>query len=228
VLRITDGRTGEPVELTSPLLRVRCHLSGGVTDLRVLLVDDLVLRAMEMDGGQVLHAVDDPTLLDREVLNELGIHPPGAPADLGGPPDVDIYRDAPADGIGIQVGSVATDLDLADLLADPQAVRFAMLSHRHREPIALTPLALDEARQTLGRWRLLVAQWANSPSAAVPPEIQREAKAALADDLDTPAVIDMLRRVEADDAMADGAKFETFVLLDRFLAVELPREIGYV
>jgi hypothetical protein len=51
-------------------------------------------------------------------------------------------------------------------------------------------------------------------------------RAAWEDDLDMPAVLDVLRRVESADDVPDGARFETYAYADRLLGLGLAREIG--
>jgi hypothetical protein len=46
------------------------------------------------------------------------------------------------------------------------------------------------------------------------------------DDLDTVAALDLLRNLESRQDIPAGAKFETFLFVDRVLGLELPREIG--
>jgi cysteinyl-tRNA synthetase len=46
------------------------------------------------------------------------------------------------------------------------------------------------------------------------------------DDLDTAAALDLLRNLESRPDIAAGAKFVTFLFVDRMLGLELPREIG--
>ncbi|MGC3003796.1 hypothetical protein ACPF8X_36830, partial [Streptomyces sp. G35A] len=57
VLRITDARTGEPVDAAPArrgLTRVEVHTQGyDATNLRVLLVADLLVRALELGGTPV-------------------------------------------------------------------------------------------------------------------------------------------------------------------------------
>ncbi len=48
----------------------------------------------------------------------------------------------------------------------------------------------------------------------------------LEDDLDLPAVLDVLRRLEGADDVPDGARFESYAYADRLLGLELTREIG--
>jgi cysteinyl-tRNA synthetase len=93
------------------------------------------------------------------------------------------------------------------------------------EPADLSEAALADARDTVKRWRSLVAQWARSPSRPMPPAIAEQIKAAFAD-LDTACVLALLRDLASDESVPPGARFETFVYADRVLALELPREIG--
>lgn len=45
------------------------------------------------------------------------------------------------------------------------------------------------------------------------------------DDLDVPAVLDVLGWIETSD-LAEGARFESYAYADRLLGLELTREIG--
>jgi hypothetical protein len=49
---------------------------------------------------------------------------------------------------------------------------------------------------------------------------------ALDNDLDTPAALGTLAALAADQAVPGGSKFETFAYLDRFLGLDLAREVG--
>ncbi len=49
---------------------------------------------------------------------------------------------------------------------------------------------------------------------------------ALDDDLDTPAALRTLSALAADPVIPDGSKFEAFAHLDRFLGLDLAREVG--
>jgi hypothetical protein len=64
------------------------------------------------------------------------------------------------------------------------------------------------------------------PSRPVPEQVRDELRAAWEDDLDVPAVLEMLRRVESTGDMPDGARFETYAYADRLLGLDLTREIG--
>ncbi len=71
-----------------------------------------------------------------------------------------------------------------------------------------------------------MAEWANSPSAAMPGEYTEAISAAFDDDLDTTAALAELHRLASDPDVAPGAKFETFAAADRLLGLDLARDIG--
>jgi len=49
---------------------------------------------------------------------------------------------------------------------------------------------------------------------------------ALDDDLDTPAALATLSALAADPEIPDGSKFEAFAYFDRFLGLDLARDVG--
>ncbi len=89
VLRIIDVRTGEPVEAAPArrgLTRVQAHASGlDATALRVLLVSDLLVRALELGGTPVwsLLTGDRQQAELRAAAGALGIRPFEHGTDLG-------------------------------------------------------------------------------------------------------------------------------------------------
>ncbi len=118
---------------------------------------------------------------------------------------------------------------LADLTArglDPLALRLVFLDHRYRQQLNLTWAVLDAADRTVRRWRERVAEWARSPSRPMCAEYVGEFTAAFDDDLDTPAALRVLRRLEKDGEIPPGAKFETFAYADQMLGLDLARDIG--
>jgi cysteinyl-tRNA synthetase len=90
----------------------------------------------------------------------------------------------------------------------------------------LTWDALAGADRRLARWRSRVAEWAEAPSAAMPSAYVDRLTAAFDDDLDTPTALVVLGELEKDDSVEAGAKFETFVWVDRILGLDLAREVG--
>ena len=228
----------------------------GLADLRVLLVADVLTRIVELRGLQVIAVLTTAGLppgplaaLERNA-SALGIHPPAArtspgeaEALLGGSADVHVAGHAAGfgdcrDGVLIGVGSAddvrqqAAGGRAPDPTAsagngrDLLALRLALLSRRHGQPVELTRAALASAGETLGRWWRRVAEWADGPSMPIPPEAAREIRIAFDDDLDTVAALAALHKVETGHGMHTGAKFETFAFADRILGLELVREIG--
>lgn len=112
------------------------------------------------------------------------------------------------------------------LLADPAALRLALLSMPRTAPVRLDSAVLDEAARRLARWRRAVAGWARQPSRPVPDEVRARLRSAWEDDLDLPAVLEVLQAVASAPDLPDGARFETYVYADRLLALDLARDLG--
>lgn len=123
-------------------------------------------------------------------------------------------------------GNVVLVSDVTARGLDPLALRLAFLEHRYRQQMNLTWDSITAANTTLARWRTKVAEWATEPSAAMPEATVAELVAAVNEDLDTPRVLLTLRKLEKDETVAAGAKFETFAYIDRVLALDLVRDVG--
>ena len=91
----------------------------------------------------------------------------------------------------------------------------------------LTQAMLADAAESIGRWRRRVAEWAGEPSKPIPHEAASKIRNAFDEDLNTVAALDVLHDVESSHDVPAGAKFETFVFVDRVLGLELTREIGH-
>ncbi|EPJ35742.1 hypothetical protein STAFG_7210 [Streptomyces afghaniensis 772] len=109
---------------------------------------------------------------------------------------------------------------------DPAVLRLALLARHHSAPVRLEADVLGEAQATLARWRGAVARWARRPSRPVPDDVRRRLRDAWDDDLDVPRVLDVLRGVENEPDLPDGARFETYAYADRLLGLELTRDLG--
>lgn len=248
VLRITDARTGEPAEIRRALTRVHAHVPGEDTSaLRVLLVADVLARALELDGSPVLLVADPPAELRRRA-DDLGVRPNETTATRGGQRVLRVTgsgewgqgRDDHGDGAGDHgvsaVGAERADTDVTVEVAPVRgteapsasgtALRLALLTHPRRTPATLDATALTEAADTLDHWRTAVAAWATRPSRPVPEPVRQALRAAWEDDLDVRAVLDVLRDVEGAPDVSDGARFETYAYADRLLGLELTRQIG--
>jgi hypothetical protein len=257
MFRVLDDRPGSRAAVSigrpGPLL-VCAHVrapadAADLTGLRVLLTADLLLRAAEVGGLQVLvtreFAGEYAGKADVErAATALGIHPSTLPAaDFAGAwPDgtavVHVAGDsAPGeDGLGeILLRAAAARLALdarrgdadADALGgqDPLAVRLALMSLPRHQPAELTAGMLADATQTLGEWRRRVARWAQSPSGAIPRPAAATMREAFGN-LDTIAVVALLKDLAADETVPPGPRFETFVYADRVLGLNLPSDIG--
>ncbi|MEW1831069.1 hypothetical protein [Streptomyces sp. NPDC088196] len=239
VLRITDARTGEPVEAAPArrgLTRVEAHASGlDPTALRLLLVADLLVRALELGGTPVWSLLtgehEQPEL--RAAARALGIRPFEDGGDLGsGLGEAQVLHVAPAGGaettggVLVAVAPVDSPTAAAPDLSDPGALRLALLSHARDLPVRLDAEVLEEARGTLAHWRGSVAGWARQPSRPVPDAVRAELRTAWEDDLNVPEVLRVLGRVETWPDLPDGARFETYAYADRLLGLELTRDIG--
>jgi hypothetical protein len=82
-----------------------------------------------------------------------------------------------------------------------------------------------EAREELGRWRALVASWAEEPSKPMCAQVQQDLLAALSDDLATRDAIEVLRG-SRDLGLPAGCLFETWAWADRLLGLDLAADVG--
>ncbi|GAV37761.1 hypothetical protein [Streptomyces acidiscabies] len=239
MLRIIDARTGQPVAaapVRRGLTRVEVHASGyGTGSLRVLLVADLLVRALELGGTPVwtlLTGERDQAEL-RAGAVALGTRPfedsRDVGAGLGEAQVVHVAREdgARPDGLVLTVAPVeGVTSPSAAWDTDPAVLRLALLAARRGTALRLDEDAVREARETLARWRHAVADWARRPSRPVPDAVRARLRHAWEDDLDVPAVLGVLRDVETDPALPDGARFETYAYADRLLGLDLARDLG--
>jgi hypothetical protein len=234
MLRVTDARKGEPVDLAVDArpLRITVRIGGtddglGATALRTALAGDVLARAAELAGRPVLtaHQVTERHAAElARAVEQLRLRP--AEAALGGPADVTVAAGEVPDpeGVLLAVGEVRGQVRIPPGV-DALALRLALLRHPRHEPFSLIAGEVADAEVQLGRWRRKVAEWANRPSRAIPDELRQRCDAALAQDLDVPAVLRLLDEVE-NGGVPEGARFELFSFADRVLALELVREIG--
>jgi hypothetical protein len=227
VLRLPDARSGGYAEVRSGrpgLLRVSAHLRPETaerdwTGVRVLLIADLLARAAELRGVQVLTAVVFPgeppeeSAYAERAAGLLGIHPPEARAGSaevsavpGGMVDVHIAGPGSADdqlrGLLTLAGAVCWLTagpgegssgagGAMPAAADPLAIRLALMSHSHDHAVDLDDGMLARASQTTERWRDQVADWAESPSSPMPSRVRTALDAAFGD-LDTRRALQLL------------------------------------
>lgn len=123
-------------------------------------------------------------------------------------------------------GNVVLVSDITARGLDPLSLRLAFLQHRYRQQMNLTWQVIEAGHETLQRWRTKVAAWATAPSEAMNSAYANQISAHFNEDLDTPRALQVLREVERDPALPDGAKFETFAHVDRLFGLDLVREVG--
>ncbi len=261
MLRLLDARTGSPAELRPSrpgLLRVCIHVplaapAADITALRVLLTADLLARAAELRGLQVLTALAPSHHESSQAAlagwaDALGIHPPTERASFhdtqrGLASSADVHLAGQAARPGARQGepvvriasahlaaaggraSAAAEGPLASQGPSSLPLRLALMSVAGDRPAELTQDELTSAGDMLTGWRQLVAGWAESPSRPIPASMMARARAAFVD-LAAVSVLALLRDVSSDASLPAGAKFETFVYADRFLGLDLACDVG--
>ena len=84
---------------------------------------------------------------------------------------------------------------------DPSAIRLALLAHHYRSDWEYTSAVLQEADARLARWRSAVSR----PDGPAAEGMLDEVRAALADDLDTPAALAAVDRWAAEQEASGGS-----------------------
>ncbi|MFE7033561.1 hypothetical protein ACFU9Y_24910 [Streptomyces sp. NPDC057621] len=250
VLRITDARTGDPVTATPArrgLTRVEARVERpDATGLRVLLTADVLVRALEIGGTPVwtvLTGTEDRADL-RARARTLGIRPfederdsgPGLGLGEAQVLSVRARSDEPAGSastadeaagvLRVEVAPADIGRSVAQDDESASALRLALLARPRAEELRLDAADLADAEDQLKHWRGAVATWATRPSGPIPDPVREQLRAAWEDDLDVPAVLGVLRKVETSGTVPDGARFETYAYADRLLGLELTRDIG--
>jgi hypothetical protein len=194
---------------------------AGPNQPRPCLLADLAARVAERHHLRASVAWQAPA--DWAALN---VHPADVTAAPPEPLDVAVAAgDEPAGSPAhlIRPGAAA-HADLTGL--DPLALRLALMQRPYRGEATLTRDDLEAAGKELRDWRALVNHWADSPSKPMCAQYTGDFLGALDDDLDTPAALRTLSALAADRVIPDGSKFEAFAYLDRFLGLDLAREVG--
>jgi hypothetical protein len=249
VVQFFDVTQGRMVALLSPgrrALRLRVHLAcpGAVVgwdEVRALVVGDVLLRALELEGVQVFPVLAAPELppLERQRLDRLLAGYGVRVTETDDDPRADVHVltsacDAVAgSGVTLRVGPTTVTAPGPPLPQEPTdhdatVRRCALLAGPWREPVTVSESRLLDAATALAGWRAWVAAWSRAPSAPVPPAVRDRARSLLAVDLDIPGLLGLLSEVAEDPGLPDGARFEAFVWLDQVLGLELSRDLGHV
>jgi cysteinyl-tRNA synthetase len=117
--------------------------------------------------------------------------------------------------------------DVVERGADPLAFRYLVLQTRYREPTNFTWEALGAADRGLERYRKQMAEWFAGPvavSSAAAVELDRRFHEAVAEDLNTPRALSVVAEL-ASAAIEPGEKYRLLESWDRFLGLDLAREV---
>jgi hypothetical protein len=218
VLQLPDAHDG-PATPVSPARPGRLSIWVASPDEpRPCLLADLISRVAERHHLQASVSLPAPGGWDA-----LNIHPAEVTAGPPDPLDVAVAGAGGSPAHLVRPGP-AGPADTTGL--DPLALRLALLRRPYREEAALTRNDLETSDGQLRDWRALVGTWALSPSKPMCAGYVGDVLGALDDDLDTPAALRALAALAADREIPDGSKFEAFAYLDRFLGLDLAREVG--
>ena len=188
---------------------------------RPCLLADLIARVAERHHLRASVVWQAPA--DWAALN---VHPADATAGPPDPLDVAVAQgDEPA-GSPAHLIRPGTARAVEANGLDPLALRMALLQWPYQVHADLTPDGLKAADEELRHWRSLVQHWALSPSKPMCAQYTGDFLGALDDDLDTPAALATLSALAADPEIPDGSKFEAFAYFDRFLGLDLARDVG--
>jgi hypothetical protein len=221
VLQLPDASQGQATAVRPARPGVLSIWVASPDEPRPCLLADLVARVAERHHLRA--TVSQPAQAGWDTLN---VHPAEVRAGPPEPLDVAVApagRAAGAPAHRIEPGP-ASPADTAGL--DPLALRLALLQRPYRDEAVLTREDLEAAGEVLAGWRGLVSRWARSPSEPMCARYLADFLGALDDDLGAPAALRSLAALAADQEIPDGSKFETFAHLDRFLGLDLAREVG--
>jgi hypothetical protein len=223
VLQLPDATAGQTTPVRPARPGVLTIWVASPDQPRPCLVADLVSRVAERHHLRA--TVSGPAQARWDALN---VHPAGVAAGPPAPLDVAVAEAGEPTGPAahrIRPGEVRPQVPDPGGL-DPLALRLALLRHRYPEPVSLTRQDLESAGAVLRDWREMVRRWALSPSRPMCAQYVGDFLGALDDGLDVPSALRTLSALAADREIPDGSKFEAFAYLDRFLGLDLAREVG--
>ncbi|MEI9907708.1 MAG: cysteine--tRNA ligase [Actinomycetota bacterium] len=116
-------------------------------------------------------------------------------------------------------GNVVLIRDLISRGFDPLALRLVFLENRYRSQMDLTWETIAAANKTISRWRKLFSE-----VRGVEPQVNEEILESLNDDLDTPQVIQAIRKVEKSSDLTLEEKSAFVLYADKVLGLDLHRK----
>jgi hypothetical protein len=223
VLQLPDAKTGRPAPVRPARPGELRIWVAGPAQPRPCVLADLVARVA--DRHHLRASVSQPAPVGWAALN---VYPADVAAGPPEPLDVAVApAGEPAGAPAHRIQPGAVDPPIPDPTGvDPLALRLALLQHPYRAKLAPGRDDLIAADTLLKHWREQVSHWALSPSKPMSATYVSGFLGALDDDLDTPCALRSLTRLAGDQEVSDGAKFEAFAYLDRFLGLDLARDVG--
>ncbi len=109
---------------------------------------------------------------------------------------------------------------------DPLAIRLVFLENKYRSQMDLTWEQIASADTTLKRWRVKYQEWATQEvknDEHVVLELVESIFESLRNDLDTPAALLKLRKIERDLSISAKTKAQFFARVDHFFGLEITR-----
>ena len=122
-------------------------------------------------------------------------------------------------------GNVVLVGDLIERGFDPLALRLSFLEARYRTQLDLSWAAIAAAHKMIARWRSQLALWRTpgSVETASSSEVITQGLEMLKDDINSPALIQLLRRIEKDETVELAQRAIIFDYFDQFLGLDLGR-----
>ncbi|MEU0936577.1 hypothetical protein [Embleya sp. NPDC005971] len=235
MVRLTDSQTGKSEPVTTSIGR-RVRVAYPSRSLRAAILADTFRRVADRHRLTVtIHQLP----YRAQIADPTGYGRYNMPVPGTGQPDgaIDLYIGESGDQgpkARVHVLHPAALIEAAPRRPvphprDPLALRLLLLSLAADEPLRADPkgyYGAAEAERTLTELRARTAECAESPSRALPGEAVAPVHAALDDGLDTPTALRLVVELARDQGLAPGARFEALAYLDRFLALDLSRDVG--
>ncbi|MYW03796.1 hypothetical protein [Streptomyces sp. SID3343] len=235
MVRLTDAQTGTSETVSTSIGR-RVRIAYPHRSLRAAILADTLRRVAERHRLTVtVHQLP----YRAQVADPAGYGRYNMPAPTTGAPDaaIDVYLgesgdEGPRARVHVLHPPALVEPGRRRVVPhpeDPLVLRLIMLSLGMDEPLRTGEQGYRgeaQAARMLAELRELTAICAESPSAALPAARVGPIHEALDDNLDTRAALGLLLALARDPSIAPGARFEALVHVDRFLALDLAKDVG--
>ncbi|MFI6983884.1 hypothetical protein ACIBSV_35430 [Embleya sp. NPDC050154] len=235
MVRLTDSQTGKSETVTTSIGR-RVRVAYPSRSLRAAILADTFRRVA---GRHRLTVTIHQLPYRARIADAAGYGRYNMPVPTTGQPDgaIDLYIGENGDQgprARVHVLHPSAVVEAANRHpvphpGDPLALRLLLLTLAADQPLRADAKGYHgvvEAERTLAELRARTAEFAESPSQAMPAEAIGSIHAALDDDLDTRTALRLLIELSRDQGFAPGARFEALAHVDRFLALDLSRDVG--